>query len=374
MYTSCGWFFDEVSGLEPVQILKYAAIVMQYLRDLGGADLAPELERRLAAAPSNAVDYADGGEVYRRLVTPLTTDLRRVAAHYAITGLFTEHPDQAVIYAYRVERLDETRQTGSGTVLRVAHVRVESTVTGRPATSCALLHVGGHDVSCALRSWEGRAPYDRMKNDLLARYARYSLADMVRGIDEHFPGEAFGLPHLFLDDRRRALASVIASMLARHEETYRRIWEENRGLVGYLRRADVPIPDALAIIARHVLEQEVSAEVAQLEQPGPLPARVGELLGEAPALGLTLDLAPVLPTLERTLDRALAAVTEEPAAARVEAARRLVLDTQRLGLGVSLWGAQNRYFEIWRTRPGARPALEPLGEALGFALDGEVDG
>ena len=238
----------------------------------------------------------------------------------------------------------------------------------------AVLHVGGHDVSCALRAWEGRAPYDRMKNDLLARYARYSLADMVRGIDEHFPGETFGLPNLFLDERRLALARVIASVLARHEETYRRIWEENRGLVGYLRRADVPIPDALAIIARHVLEQEVSAEVAQLEQPGPLPARVEELLGEAPALGLTLDLAPVLPTLERTLDRALAAVAEEPAAERVDAARRLVLDTQRLGLGVSLWAAQNRYFEIWRARPAARPTLEPLGVALGFALDGEVAG
>ena len=103
-------------------------------------------------------------------------------------------------------------------------------------------------------------------------------------------------------------------------------------------------------------------------------ARPGrELLGEAPALGLTLDLAPVLPTLERTLDRALAAVAEEPAAERIDAARRLVLDTQRLGLGVSLWAAQNRYFEIWRARPAARPALEPLGEALGFALDGEVD-
>ena len=263
MYTSCGWFFDEISGLEPVQILKYAAIVMQYLRDLGGPDLEPELERRLAAAPSNAADFVHGGEVYRRLVTPLTTDLRRVVAHYAITGLFTEYPDQAAIYSYRVERLDETRQTGSGTVLRVAHVRVESTITGEARdVMYAVLHVGGHDVSCALRAWEGRAPYDRMKNDLLARYARYSLADMVRGIDEHFPGETFGLPNLFLDERRLALARVIASVLARHEETYRRIWEENRGLIGYLRRADVPIPDALAIIARHVLEQEVSAEVA----------------------------------------------------------------------------------------------------------------
>ena len=75
-------------------------------------------------------DYAHGAEVYRRLVAPLTADLRRVVAHYAITGLFTEHPDEATIYAYRVERLDETRRDGSGTALRVAHVRVESVVTG----------------------------------------------------------------------------------------------------------------------------------------------------------------------------------------------------------------------------------------------------
>ena len=67
-------------------------------------------------------------------------------------------------------------------------------------------------------------------------------------------------------------------------------------------------------------------------------------------------------------------MAEEPTAERVDAARRLVADTQRLGLELSLWGAQNRYFEIWRARPAARPALEPLGEALGFALDGEVDG
>ena len=109
----------------------------------------------------------------------------------------------------------------------------------------AVLHFGGHDVSCALRAWEGRAAYDRMKNDLLARYARYSLADMVRGIDEHFPGETFGLPNLFLDERRLALARVIASVLARHEETYRRIWEENRGLVALpaaapMRRSRMP--------------------------------------------------------------------------------------------------------------------------------------
>jgi len=212
-----------------------------------------------------------------------------------------------------------------------------------------------------------------MKSDLLARYARYALADIVRGLDEHFPGETFGLPHLFLDDRRRVLARVIAAVLAQHEETYRDIWEENRGLVQYLRRADAPIPDALAIIARHVLEQEVGAEVARVDSPGALPPGVGERLGEARALGLSLDLAAIRPLLEHALEQALAVVAEAPTAERVDAARRLVQDTERLELGVSLWAAQNRYFEIWRARPAARATLEPLGHALGFALDDQAD-
>jgi hypothetical protein len=47
MYTSCGWFFDEISALEPVQILKYAAMALQYLRELGGGHLEGEFVRRL---------------------------------------------------------------------------------------------------------------------------------------------------------------------------------------------------------------------------------------------------------------------------------------------------------------------------------------
>jgi hypothetical protein len=375
MYTSCGWFFDEISGLEPVQILKYAAIVMQYLRDLGGPALEPELERRLAAAPSNVVDFAHGAEVYRRLVAPLTADLRRIVAHYAITGLFTEHPDEATVYAYRVERLDETRRNGSSAALRIAQVRVESVVTGEAReVMYALLHVGGHDVTCALRAWEGQAAYNGVKADLLDRHARDSVADVVRGIDEHFPGETFGLPHLFLDERRRVLAAVTASVLAQYEETYREIWEESRGLVRYLRRVDAPIPDALALVARHVLEQEVGAAARSLDGLGALPPRMEELLGEAHALGLNLNLTLIRPALEHALACALDGVAEQPTVERIDAARRLVADTLRLGLDLSLWGAQNRYFEIWRARAAARPALEPLGEALGFALDGEVDG
>jgi len=369
MYTSCGWFFDEISGIEPVQILRYAAMTLQYVDDLGGGQLQPEFERRLATAPSNVPSFGDGAEVYRRLVVPAVVDLRRVVAHYAITGLIDEHSDDATVYAYHVRRLDEARAAYGSTALRIGHVEVESDITGETREAAyALLHFGGHDFACALQAWEGRAAYERMKDDLLQRYARYSLADMVRGVDDYFRGETFGLPDLFLEERRRVLARVITTVLEKHETTYRGIWEENRKLVRYLRQADAPIPEALAIVARHVLEQQALAALQDVPRTGAFSEALLEIVAEASALGLTLDLSSAKKALQAAVDGALGLVAGDPSAERVAAAGRLITDARTLGLRFGLWAAQNRFFEIWRERRAARPRLQPLGTALGFNL------
>ena len=74
MYTSCGWFFNEISGLEAVQVLKYAARAMQLAGSLGFSGLEEEFIRRLKAAPSNVPEYGNGGQVYRQLVLPARVD------------------------------------------------------------------------------------------------------------------------------------------------------------------------------------------------------------------------------------------------------------------------------------------------------------
>jgi alpha-amylase/alpha-mannosidase (GH57 family) len=369
MYTSCGWFFDEISAIEPVQILRYAAMALQYMNDLGGGRLEDEFVRRLAAAPSNVPEMRDGAEVYRRLIRPTAVSLSRVVTHYAITGLLDEYPADARIYAYRVERLDEARETADGTTLAVAHVRVSSETTGETReTMSALAHFGGHDFSCGVRTWDDQATYDVLKSDLLARCARQSVADLVRGLDEYFPGGLSSLSHLFLDERRRVLANVIRATLERHEETYREIWEENRKLVHYLRDVDAPIPEALAIIARHVLEQQVSVELQSLPNLAAIPDRVVAIVDEAKALGLTLYLMPQRFIMQHAVARALALVAESPSRERVAQATTLIEGARRLGIRYGHSATQNRFFQIWTERPDARAELLPLANALGFSL------
>jgi alpha-amylase/alpha-mannosidase (GH57 family) len=378
MYTSCGWFFDELSAIEPVQILRYAAMAVQYLAALGGPRLEEPLIHRLADAPSNVPAHRDGAGVWTRLIRPAVVDLRRVIAHYAIIGLLEPWPDEAAVHAYRLQRVDEAGEAYTGTAFRIGHVRASSTVTGEVRDAMyAVLHFGGHDFACGVRAWEDEGIYRTVKTDLLRRYGRSTVADVVRGMDEWFPGGGFSLTDLFLDERRSVLAKVTRATLLKHEETYQQIWEENRKLVHYLRQADAPIPEALALVARHVLEQEILAELAGVEargDQGPLPDRMFQLAGEAAALDLLLNLDAGKPIGVRLVRRTLGAVAEVPTPTRIGHALALIEGANRLGLRYGRWAAQNLFFEIWARHPGARADLAPLGDVLNFHLRPDGDG
>jgi hypothetical protein len=292
-----------------------------------------------------------------------------VVAHYAISSVLEHHPDIARLHAYHVARLHESAEAYQGTALRIGRVRVGSEVTGESRELVyAVIHFGSHDFSCGVRAWEDAAAYETMKKDLLARYADHRMADMVRGMDKYFPGEPFGLRHLFLEGRRRLIAAVTHAALERHEETFRQIWGETRMLVRYLGEVDAPVPEALALAGRHVMETEARTELEQTLSLGAIPARVFELATEARALGLALDLTASRPVLRAAVSSALTAVAESPTPDRVNAVIALVEGARVVGVGFDRWAAQNRVFELWRAMPSARRALSPLAEALDFAL------
>lgn len=192
---------------------------------------------------------------------------------------------------------------------------------------------------------------------------------MVRGLDEHFPGETFSLRHVFLEERRRVLDRVIRATLERHEETYHRVWEESRALARYLREVDVPVPEVFRLTARHVLEERVAAELLpSLAAQRAIPARVFEFVEEAGGLGLQLDLAFAAPAMRQAARQALGELARGPEPATVAEVLTLLKGAQRLGIGFGRWAAQNAFFALWRQRPDARGTLQPLATALGFAL------
>ena len=104
MYTSCGWFFDELSGLEPRQILLHAARAICLARDLGwGASLEEDFLERLARAKSNVPEYRDGRQIYERWIRPAMVSWEQIAVQYAMRVLFETAPTPLRVYCYTVQ-------------------------------------------------------------------------------------------------------------------------------------------------------------------------------------------------------------------------------------------------------------------------------
>src|SRR5207302_10722424 len=139
MYTSCGWFFAEISGLETVQILKYAARALQLAREATGADLEPAFDESLSRAPSNLPDLRDGSRVYDLLVKPSVVTLEGVAAHSAISNLFDEARSPR-LFCYDVTVRGRRREKAGGATLAMSQLEVRSLLTGelRSLSACVL--------------------------------------------------------------------------------------------------------------------------------------------------------------------------------------------------------------------------------------------
>jgi alpha-amylase/alpha-mannosidase (GH57 family) len=373
MYTSCGWFFDELSGIETVQILRYAARAIQLAGDLGaGLDLEDGFLARLRAAPSNRAELETGDAVYRRYVTPAVVDLRRVIAHYAIASPFEAYGDEASVYAYTVSRLSWQRESYGETSLSLGRVRVTSDVTTETEEAAvAVLHFGGHDFHCAMRGLLDPKRFAAIRNELVQGFAGHGLSEVVRGLDRHFEGKAYGMHDLFLEERRKILGAVTESVLQRFEDTYRRLFDENRRLMQYMREADVPPPEALALAARYVLRRDLERALPGLADAEGLPQGIGEAIAEARTLGVDLALPRerVASHLERALLVRMARLSDEVTPARAARAIEVLEVGRELGCMPDLWMAQNRFFELWASQPRAvREVLLPLGVALGFGL------
>ena len=129
MFTSCAWFFDEISGIETVQVLKLAARAIQLAERNFHVLLEEEFLGLLEQAPSNHPDIRNGRELWKREVRPAVTDLERVLAHFAISLIFRQDPPPLVGHAYQVNRLDMSIQETGHAHFVVGSAEVFSFVT-----------------------------------------------------------------------------------------------------------------------------------------------------------------------------------------------------------------------------------------------------
>jgi len=368
MYTSCGWFFAEISGLETVQILKYAARALQLAREATGVDLEPAFDESLTRAPSNLPDMREGSHVYDALVKPSVVTLEGVAAHSAISNVFDEDRT-ASLFCYDVTVRGRRREKAAGATLAMLHLEVRSKVTGeqRDLSAC-VLHFSGADFRCGLRPYDPSAHQDAERR-LFARFSGLSLAQVVREIDREFTGRDYTLRDLFLDERRRLAGQLLDETMRRYEEDYLRIYESNRRLIDFLREIDSPVPRPLQVAADVALTRQAQEQTrAVAEGRVDLNSAHADLLATvqvAKRLGARIDRAAIGPEFHQHLaslvDRFLQG--DRDAAGQISGLLELA---EKLHVPLDLWAAQNRIWDAAHELDLDPDQLARLSRALWF--------
>jgi len=380
MYTSCGWFFDEISRPEGTQILRYAARAIELAGEVAGIDLEGEFVERLAAAPSNLPQFKDAAGVYRQLVAGSRITLEQVAAHYAMSSLFTDYQPQHRLYCYTVRQLDYRLQRVGAMALAAGQVEIRSTLTQETLTlAFAVVHLGGWDFHCCIRSFHSRLAYTQAKETLFTVLGQASASQTILAVNEQFGPRAYSLQDLFAAERHRIMRLLCQDTLQRLDQLYGQVYRDNYGVLGAFHRDGLAVPQELQVAADIALSQRTLEVLRQIERGlqgnGEMMAlpqgqdwlnELEAIATEASYFHCRLTLPEAKPLLEGLIWRWVWQLLNPLQADRLTAEGawlgRLIDLAQRLGLGLSLDRTQELYYDVLRQSLGDAPRTRPGGD------------
>jgi len=347
MFTSCGWFFDEVSGIETVQILAYAGRALQLAREVGGEDLEGEFLARLEKVPSNVRRWRNGARIYRGMVQPMQLDLIRVAAHHVIASQFGGDHKKHRIYCYRTDDRDHERLSADMMQLGLGRTHIRSEITGNAGVfTFAVLYLGGHKVSAGVRTYRDDASDVAMREEIREAFEKSDIPEVIRLMDTHFGGHNYSLWHLFRDEQRRILGRLMEETLTEIEDFSLQIYKKHFALLHFLQDINMPVPRNLAVLVEGVINHQLQW---LFEEPSLDRQELERLIAEVTQLPVELDEK----TLGQLAGNQLARQVEEVARAtgRPELLQELtetigILET--LPFDLDLWPAQKIYFALCR--------------------------
>jgi alpha-amylase/alpha-mannosidase (GH57 family) len=351
MYTSCGWFFDDLSGIETTQTMQYAGRALQLFEDLTGlpSSITPEFLARLAKAQSNVKEHGSGEAIYKSHVLPSRVDLQKLAAHYAISSLFEDYEACARVYCFTCESV-ERRESKAGR-LRAAtgRVKLRSEITGEEGEyAYGVVHFGDHNLTGAVTLLSNEAWYQKAQAAVHEAFASADIPALIRMLDREWGGaDAYTLRSLFRDEQRSILRRVLQESLEEVEGAFRRLYDQNLPLMRFLGSLKTPQPRVFESTAATALNTLLKAS---LSTPVPDAAKIATLLDEAKAASVDLDATTLEYQLRNRIDSAAKAFAAQPKS--VEALDQFLSWVRLRPLmpfHVHHWGAQNRCYAILRS-------------------------
>ncbi|MDP8213395.1 MAG: DUF3536 domain-containing protein [Candidatus Zapsychrus exili] len=345
MYTSCGWFFDDVSGIETVQIIQYAARVIQLTKEVSGIDLEEKFVKMLQKVPGNHPEYLNGAIVYEKCVKPAMTDLLRVGVHYAISSLFQDYEDQTNVFCYTINRDSfDTQESGKHKIVS-GITKIRSDVTwNEDVINFTALHLGDHNISAGVSFHTDDNEFENKRRAIYDAFNKRDITKTMQLIEKSFDTGHYSLWHLFKDEQSTILYKILSSTLEEVESSLRKINEYHSPIIQVIKQLHIPLPKVLSntivVMLNADLLQTIGRDIINFE-------KLEQLVLEAKEWSLELDKTTIGFIVLKKINRLVEGLVTKPESLKIiETAAALLKVLEPLDLKPDLWKAQNTYFSI----------------------------
>jgi alpha-amylase/alpha-mannosidase (GH57 family) len=345
MYTSCGWFFDDISGIEAVQNLRYAARAIQLAEQLSGQPFEAEFVRKLQKAKSNLALSRDGAIIYEKKVKPARVGYGEVGAYYAIGSLFENHSNRKSVYCYSIEQEDFQLLQNENSRLALGKAGIASEITRESAQMIfGFMSLGDYDIQGGIKELEGEQAYQTFKQEITCAFSKNDFQAAARVLEKNFGSNSYRLQSLFPEAKYKIIRLLLNVPLKEAEDVFQQIYKKTSAGSHLLEEAGYPIPEVLKGVATQALSSEIRR---QLAEKNPDPESLSALLKEAKSNSIELDWSNLTQLIQQGIERVLAKLQTQPDdLGNLQKVQTLTELSDWFPEPVNLWRSQNIFYGI----------------------------
>lgn len=347
MYTSCGWFFSEISGIETTQIMKYAARAMQLAENFTTKDLESKFLDILSNAQSNFKEYGNGKDIYERFVKPSVVTVKQIASLWAISSLYEDFDDEQDVYCYKINRKSYKKVQKGNMNFVIGHIEVLSKVTLKKSDLMfVLMKYQGGDFHCAIREFESETEYTKLQKELVRTFMLNPLTEIIRAIDEYFGAEYFTLKDIFIEERRKILEIMLKGRMDKFAQTYNELYNEGKDSIYQMQSLGLSIPDEFKLAAGYTLAQQFNKLIKDSKSylDPQVIQQAADINLEAKNIGIEIDKRPSSEFFSHKLLQNINRLANSIEIHQAEATLEIFDFIEKLDLKVEIKEAQNIYF------------------------------
>lgn len=347
MYTSCGWFFSEISGIETTQIMKYAARAMQLAANFTTKDLEGKFLEILSNAQSNFKEYGTGKDIYERFVKPSVVTVKQIASLWAISSLYEDFDDEQDVYCYKINRKAYKKVQKGNMNFVIGHIEVLSKVTLKKSDLMfVLMQYQGGDFHCAIKDFDSETEYTKLQKELVRTFMLNPLTEIIRAIDEYFGAEYFTLKDIFIEERRKILEIMLKGRMDKFAQTYNELYNEGKDSIYQMQSLGLSIPDEFKLAAGYTLAQQFNKLIQDSKSylDPQVIQQAADINLEAKNIGIEIDKRPSSEFFSHKLLQNINRLANSIEIHQAEATLEIFDFIEKLDLKVEIKEAQNIYF------------------------------